>query len=203
MNGIVDMLKTSWQVMGEQARSKFLQYAVFTVVMSVISVVLSIVAACMEAFGIEELPIDPLQALGFAFMLFIVAFALIILTFVFIAGAYKAIKRDYFVRNFAGETFVEQNHWSKKDAFLLYAGLVGLVGFIPNIVGLVMELVPPFDPDVTIIITSIVWIGIAIYAVPRCCERYLSPGLRLSDGSSLPVTPSASDAANPSDGDRQ
>ena len=26
MNGIVDMLKTSWQVMGEQARRKFLRY---------------------------------------------------------------------------------------------------------------------------------------------------------------------------------
>lgn len=40
-------------------------------------------------------------------------------------------------------------------------------------------------------------------AYPRCCERYLSPGPQLSDGSSLSVTPGASGAANPTDGDRQ
>ena len=37
MNGIVDMLKTSWQVMGEQARRKFLRYLVFTLVADAIA----------------------------------------------------------------------------------------------------------------------------------------------------------------------
>lgn len=204
MNGIVDMLKTSWQVMGGQARRKFLRYLVFTLVTDAIASVALIVLSVMDALGVNPFgQLDILQAFNLIIGLYLFLFIFLIVTAIFIAGAYKAIKRDYFARNFAGETFVEQNHWSKKDAFMLYGGLVGLVAFIPNIVSLLVELIPPIDPDVTSIITGIVWIGIAVYAVPRCCERYLSPGPQLSGGSSLSVTPGASGAANPTDGDRQ
>lgn len=180
MNGIVDMLKTSWQVMGEQARRKFLRYLVFTLVADAIASIALIVLNVMDAVGVNPFgQLDTLQAFNLIIGLYLFFFVFLIITIIFIAGAYKAIKRDYFARNFAGETFVEQNHWGKKDASLLYTGLVGLVAFIPNIVSLLAELVPPINPDVTSIITCIVWIGLAIYAVPRCCERYLSPAPKL------------------------
>lgn len=199
MNGIVDMLKTSWQVMGEQARRKFLRYLVFTLAADAIASIALIVLNVMDAVGVNPFgQLDTLQAFNLIIGLYLFFFVFLIINIIFIAGAYKAIKRDYFARAFPGETFVEQNHWSKKDAFLLYAGLAGLVAFIPNIVSIVLDVTNLPDPDVTNIINSVVWIGIAIWAVPRCCARYLAPGPRLGDG-----TAAAPATSNTTDGHEQ
>lgn len=198
MEGIVNQLKASWQVMGEKARRAFKRYAVFTLVMTVIIVPLSISLPTLDTFGLEGLPIDPAMALSLAFLLLIFLFAVLILMVVFVVGAYKAIKRDYFARAFPGETFIEQqNHWRKRDALLLYVGLVSLVGIVPNVVTIVLELMNLPNPDVTTIISRVIWIGVACWAVPRCCDRYLSPPRQLGDGIATSVM------SNPTEGHEQ
>lgn len=198
MEGIVNQLKASWQVMGEKARRAFKRYAVFTIVSDAIAVLALIVARILAVLGYLPLELDVVDAFNIYIGSLLVVVVYLIVLLVILSGAYKAIKRDYFARAFPGETFVEQNHWSKKDAFLLYAGLVGLVAFIPNIVSIVLDVTNLPDPDVTNIITSVVWIGIAIWAVPRCCARYLALGPRLGDG-----TAAAPAASNTTDGHEQ
>lgn len=198
MEGIVNQLKASWQVMGEKARRAFKRYAVFTIASDAIAVLALIVVRILAVLGYLPLELDVADAFNIytGSLLAVVVYLIVLL--IILSGAYKAIKRDYFARAFPGETFVEQNHWSKKDAFLLYAGLVGLVAFIPNIVSIVLDVTNLPDPDVTDIITSVVWIGIAIWAVPRCCARYLAPGPRLGDG-----TAAAPATSNTTDGHEQ
>lgn len=198
MEGIVNQLKASWQVMGEKARRAFKRYAVFTIASDAIAVLALIVVRILAVLGYLPLELDVADAFNIYTGSLLVVVVYLIVLLIILSGAYKAIKRDYFARAFPGETFVEQNHWSKKDAFLLYAGLVGLVAFIPNIVSIVLDVTNLPDPDVTDIITSVVWIGIAIWAVPRCCARYLAPGPRLGDG-----TAAAPATSNTTDGHEQ
>lgn len=198
MEGIVNQLKASWQVMGEKARRAFKRYAVFTIVSDAIAVLALIVVRILAVLGYLPLELDVVDAFNIYIGSLLVVVVYLIVLLIILSGAYKAIKRDYFVRAFPGEAFVEQNHWSKKDAFLLYAGLVGLVAFIPNIVSIVLDVTNLPDPDVTSIITSVVWIGIAIWAVPRCCARYLAPCPRLGDG-----TAAAPATSNTTDGHEQ
>lgn len=198
MEGIVNQLKASWQVMGEKARRAFKRYAVFTIVSDAIAVLALIVVRILAVLGYLPLELDVVDAFNIYIGSLLVAVVYLIVLLIILSGAYKAIKRDYFARAFPGEAFVEQNHWSKKDAFLLYAGLVGLVAFIPNIVSIVLDVTNPPDQDVTNIITSVVWIGIAIWAVPRCCARYLAPCPRLGDG-----TAAAPATSNTTDGHEQ
>lgn len=198
MEGIVNQLKASWQVMGEKARRAFKRYAVYTAVANVVLVVALIVLRVMIVLGYRPFQLDVVQSFYFYIWIALIDVVFLIVTLIILSSAYKAIKRDYFARAFPGEFCVEQNHWSKRDAFLLYAGLVGLVGFIPNVVTIVLELTDFPDLDLTNIITGVVWIGIAIWAVPRCCARYLAPGPRLGDGSAA-----APAASNTTDGHEQ
>lgn len=198
MEGIVNQLKASWRVMGEKARRAFKRYAVFTIVSDAIAVLALIVVRILAVLGYLPLELDVVDAFNIYIGSLLVVVVYLIVLLIILSGAYKAIKRDYFARAFPGEAFVEQNHWSKKDAFLLYAGLVGLVAFIPNIVSIVLDVTNLPDPGVTNIITSVVWIGIAIWAVPRCCARYLAPCPRLGDG-----TAAAPATSNTTDGHEQ
>ncbi|MDM8163518.1 hypothetical protein [Collinsella intestinalis] len=194
MEAIVNLFKTSWQVMGEDARRKFKRYAVFTLATNAVLVIPLIVLRVMAALDIRLFQLDAIQSFNLLMGLWLGEAIFLIVTFVILSGAYKAIKRDYFARAFPGEFYVEQNHWRKRDAVLLYAGLVGLVGFIPNVTSIVIELTNLPDPDITNIITGVLWIGIAVWAVPRSCERYLSPTKRLSDGTAAAASSEANDA---------
>ena len=72
MNGIVDMLKTSWQVMGGQARRKFLRYLVFTLVTDAIASVALIVLSVMDALGVNPFgQLDILQAFNLIIGLYV------------------------------------------------------------------------------------------------------------------------------------
>ena len=183
MNAIIEQLKASWQVMGEKARRAFKRYAVFTLVTVALLIVMLVVVEGMLAFNLWPFQLDAFQAFYLYIGIMVAEIIYLIVMLIILSSAYKAIKRDYFARAFPGEAFVEQNHWSKKDAFLLYAGLVGLVGFIPNITSIIVELTNIPDIDLMSILTSVIWLGITVWAVPRCCDRYLSPGPRLDDSS--------------------
>lgn len=205
MGGIVELLRSAWSVLGDEARRKFKRYLVFSIVFNASAIAFVIFTRVVTAMDHDFFGGDLLMWLSFLFAVLLALIVLIIVMLVLLIGAFKALKRDYLARAFPGEELeqAEENHWTRRDAFMLYAGLAGGVAFLPNIVVLVLDITAPADGGIFNMVTTAVWIGIAIYAVPRCCERYLSPGPRLSEDSRLPAVPGISDAANPTDRDRK
>lgn len=197
MSGVVELLRSAWSVLGDEARRKFKHYLVFAIVFNVCaiaSIIFSRVSIAADLMG---------SSVSFALLLLLIV-ALVVLI-VLISGTYRAFKRDYLARAFPSEgpERAAEGHWNRRDALTLCAGIVGGVNLLPNIAALILDITAPADIDVFNIVVTVLWIGIAIYAVPRCCERYLSPGPRPSEDSRLPAVPGISDAANPTDRNRK
>ena len=175
MNEYLDLLKSSWHVLGDRARRRIVVYFAINLATSIAAVlvilwitsglsVLPEIAPGSDAMGV---------LLGLSFLIPLVSIVVMLVLVVF---AYTGVKRDYFERCFPGETFVEQNHWHRKDAFMLYFGLVSGVGFITNFLDLLCIALAPQIFSLADAVIAVAWIVLALVLVPKCCRRFCAPG---------------------------
>ncbi len=175
MSAYLDLLKSSWRVLGHCARRRITVYFAINLA-TCIAAVLVILWVTSGLAGLSEVAPGS-DAMGVLLGLtLLIPLLSIVVMLVLVVFAYTGVKRDYFERCFPGETFVEQNHWHRKDAFMLYFGLVSGVGFITNVLDLLCIALAPQIFSLTDAVIAVAWIVLALVLVPKCCRRFCAPG---------------------------
>ena len=164
---VLDLLRSSWQVLGKPARASVRRLLNYQIVTTTFVLAAQLVMIALAWAGVA-LPDE--VSVGFL----VLVFCLEIYGYVLVLYAHRAVKADYFARAFPGENNPARAHWNGANGFMLALALLALSMAVPNLLSFAITVLLG-DVYALSNFSAALWLLLALILVPTCCKRFAQP----------------------------
>ena len=164
---VLDLLRSSWRVLGEPARTAVRRLVNYQIVTTAFVLAAQLAMIALVWAGVA-LPDE--VSVGFL----VLVFCLEIYGYVLVLYAHRAVKADYFARAFPGENSPARRRWNGAKGFMLAVALLALSMVVPNLLSLAITVLLG-DVFALSNFSAALWLLLALILVPVCCKRFAQP----------------------------